>query len=580
MLIGLSVNHKEGLSCISNAYVNAVIKAGGTPILIPLTNNTQILHNILLQIDGLILSGGGDIYAPLFNEELHPAVESYDLERDNYDILLTRMAAERQIPILGICRGHQVINVAFGGNLIQDIPSQAPHSKVNHNQSEPRETGTHLVNIQPNSKLHQILKTDKILVNTFHHQAIHQVANGFKAVAFSEDGLNEAIESTENKSIIGVQWHPENMAVADNDSMRPIFNYIIGESELYRKAKEIHKNIYSIDSHCDTPMYFRYGIDIGKKNQVLKVNPKDLGAEHEDGFVDYELKVDIPKMQEGLLDAVFMVAYLKQGARDKKTSEKTVLKTESILRELIRQVENNQAVAGIAKSTNDLKQLKKEGRKAIFMGIENGSGIGKDIQNIRKFADMGVSYITLSHNGNNDICDSAIGNSEHNGLSNFGKEVIKEMNRLGILIDISHASEKTAFDVLQISDKPIIASHSSAKALRRHPRNISDKLLKAIAEKGGVVQICLYTYFLRNDKNATVKDAVNHIDHIVKVAGIDHVGIGSDFDGGGGLKGLNSANELPQITIELLRRGYIEEDIAKIWGGNLMRVMDEVQTKF
>jgi microsomal dipeptidase-like Zn-dependent dipeptidase/gamma-glutamyl-gamma-aminobutyrate hydrolase PuuD len=555
MLIGLSVNHKEGTSCISNAYVNAVIKAGGSPILIPLTNDKQVLNTILSQIDGLILSGGGDIYAPLFNEELHPAVESYDLERDNYDILLTKMAAERQIPILGICRGHQVINVAFGGNLIQDIPSQIPKSKINHSQSEERAIGTHSVSIKTNSTLHKILKADNVFVNSFHHQSNNRVADGFKAVAFSEDGVNEGIESTENKSIIGVQWHPENMAVVNNEPMLSLFRHLINEAELFQITKDIHKNIYSIDSHADTPMHFSKGIDIGKKHDMVQV--------------------DIPKMQEGMLDAVFMIAYIKQGARDKASSQKAVEKTEFILQELIRQVENNKEFAGIAKSTADLKRLKKEGKKAIFIGIENGYGIGKDIQNIQKFADMGVSYITLSHNGDNDICDSAIGNSEYNGLSNFGKEVVKEMNRLGIMIDISHTSEKTSFDVLQISDKPVIASHSSAKALRRHPRNISDKLLKAIAEKGGVVQICLYPNFLRTNASATVKDAVDHIDHIVKIAGINHVGIGSDFDGGGGLKGLNAANELPQITMELLRRGYSEEDIAKIWGRNLMRVMEE-----
>jgi len=557
MLIGLSVNHKEGVSCISNAYTNAVIKAGGSPVLIPLTNDISVLNRILSQIDGLILSGGGDVYAPLFNEELHPAVESYDLERDNYDIALARMAAARQIPILGICRGHQVINVAFGGNLIQDIPSQIPKSKINHSQSEVREQGTHWVDIKPNSKLQEILKTNKVLVNSFHHQSNKTIANGFKAVASSKDGVNEAIESTENKSIIGVQWHPENMAVAENETMLSLFRHLISDAELFRMAKDIHQNIYSIDSHCDTPMHFSKGVNIGEKTAILQV--------------------DVPKMQEGLLDAIFMVAYLKQGARDEKTSQKIVKKTETIIQEIIQQVENNKEIVGIAKTTADLKQLKKEGKKAIFIGIENGYAIGKDIQNVQKFADMGVRYITLSHNGDNDICDSAIGNSEHKGLSSFGKEVVKEMNRLGIMVDISHTSEKTSFDVLKISEMPIIASHSSAKALRRHPRNISDKLMKAIAEKGGVIQVCLYTHFLRNDKNATVKDAVDHIDYVVKTVGIDHVGIGSDFDGGGGLIGLNAVNEMPQITMELLRRGYVEEDIAKIWGGNLMRVMDCVQ---
>ncbi|GHT50705.1 hypothetical protein FACS189440_18590 [Bacteroidia bacterium] len=577
MLIGLSVNHKEGLSCISNAYVNAVIKAGGAPVLIPLTNDVPVLENILSKIDGLILSGGGDIYAPLFNEELHPAVESYDLERDHYDIRLVKMAAARQMPILGICRGHQVINVAFGGSLIQDIPSQVPDSKINHNQSEAREIGAHTVSVSPDSKLYQIVNKEHLFVNSFHHQAVKVVAPDFEAVAYAEDGVIEAIESTEEKSILGVQWHPENMAVAENDTMLSIFKHVVNEAELYRMAKEIHQDIYSIDSHCDTPLFFQFGIDIGKKNPVLKINPHLLGVKTEQSTIDYQLKVEVPKMQKGLLDATFMVAYLKQGARDAKTSQKTVAKTESIIKELIRQVEQNQDVVGIAKSTDDLKRLKQEGKKAIFIGIENGYGLGKDINNVQKFADLGVRYITLSHNGDNDICDAAVdSHSEHNGLSEFGKEVVKEMNRLGIMVDISHTSEKTSLDAVELSQYPVIASHSSVKALCNHPRNISDKLMHAVADKGGVIQICLYTYFLRKDGKATVRDAVDHIDYVVKTVGIDHAGIGSDFDGGGGIKGVNAANEMPQVTMELLRRGYSKEDIAKIWGGNLMRVMDIV----
>ena len=357
-------------------------------------------------------------------------------------------------------------------------------------------------------------------------------------------------------------------------------DHIVDEAELYRTAKEIHKRIYTIDSHCDTPMYFKYGINIGENNKTISVNPKDWGVTDDAKPVKYQIQVDIPKMQEGFLDATFMVAYLKQGKRDEKSLRKAVQKTESILREIIQQAENNKKNAEIAKTTDDLRRLKKEGKKAIFIGIENGYGIGKDIGNIRKFADMGIGYITLSHNGDNDICDSAMNSKqEHNGLSEFGKEVVKEMNRLGVMVDISHTSEKTSFDVLEISEYPVIASHSSAKALRNHPRNISDKLLKVIAQKGGVVQVCLYTYFLRNNKKATTSDLVDHIDYIVKTVGIDHVGIGSDFDGGGGLFDVKTVSGMPKITVELMKRGYSEEDIAKIWGGNLMRVMDIVQKK-
>lgn len=579
MIIGLSVNHKDGTSRIADAYVNAVIKAGGTPVLIPLINNPSILDKILSKIDGLILSGGGDIYTPLFNEELHPTVTEYDLERDQYDIQLARLAEEKQIPILGICRGMQVLNVTFGGNLIQDIPSEISESPINHNQSETREIGTHSVSILPESRLYSIIKEENILVNSFHHQSVKEVAPGFEAVAFAEDGIIEAMESSEEKAILGVQWHPENMAVAGNQAMIDTFKYLTDEAALYEKAKAIHKRICTIDSHCDTPMYFPYGIDIGKKNSKIRVNLYRMGVMNEGEFADYELKVDVIKMQEGMLDGIFMVAYLRQGNRDEKSSEKTTEKAISILNEIKSQAEKNRDIVALAYTSDDLKKNKSEFKKSIFMGIENGYAIGKDLKNLTLFKEMGVTYITLTHNGDNDIADSAIGKNEHKGLSDFGEEVVREMNRLGMIIDISHASEKTSFDVLEISEHPIIASHSSTKALCNHPRNISDKLMKAIAEKRGVIQICLYGPFLKKGGNATVKDAVDHIDHIVKTVGIDHVGIGSDFDGGGGVKGLQKVNEYPQLTIELLRRGYSEEEIAKIWGENLMRVMNIVQNK-
>jgi microsomal dipeptidase-like Zn-dependent dipeptidase len=278
-------------------------------------------------------------------------------------------------------------------------------------------------------------------------------------------------------------------------------------------------------------------------------------------------------MEKGMLDAVFMVAYLPQGMRTLKASQQAFEKAVSIINQIKRQIENNSAVVAQACTVSDLKKNKAGGKKSIFIGVENGYAIGKDITNIKRFADLGVKYITLSHNGNNDICDSNSGPVEHNGLSEFGKEAVKEMNRCGIIADISHTSEKTAFDVLAVSRYPIIASHSSVKALCNHPRNLSDQLIKAIADKGGVVQICLYHGFLKKSGPASVKDAVDHIDYIIRLVGIDYVGIGSDFDGGGGIKGLQSANEFPQITMELIRRGYSDTDIAKIRGGNLMRVM-------
>jgi len=577
MLVGLSANHTENTSRIADAYVNAVLEAGGTPILIPLINDEKVLEEIVARIDGLILSGGGDIYSPLFGEELHPSVESYDLERDRCEMALVKQAAERQMPILGICRGSQVINVAFGGSLIQDIPSQVPESTVNHNQEETREVPTHSVRITPESRLHQITQAEQIMVNSVHHQAVKSVAPGFKAVAWSEDGVIEAIESTEEKVLWGVQWHPEYGAVAGNPVMINTFKYLVTEADVFEKAKTLHKKIYAIDSHCDTPIFFKYGIDIGKSKLSMKVNPKELGAENEDRLVNYTLKVDVPQMEKGLLDAVFMVAYIPQGARTKKASQQAFEKAINIIDELKRQIKNNSTIVAQAYDVSDLKNNKAQGKKSIFVGIENGYAIGNDIGNIKRFAELGVKYITLSHNRNNDICDANAGNAEHNGLSEFGKEVVKEMNRCGIMVDISHTSEKTAYDVLAISRYPVIASHSSVKALCNHPRNLSDQLIKDIAKKKGVVQICLYHGFLKKNGTASLKDAVDHIDYVVRLVGIDYVGIGSDFDGGGGIVGLQSADEFPQITMELIRRGYSDADIAKIWGGNLMRVMEAVR---
>ncbi|MDR0768372.1 MAG: gamma-glutamyl-gamma-aminobutyrate hydrolase family protein, partial [Dysgonamonadaceae bacterium] len=253
MIIGLSVNHAEGKSCIADAYVNATVKAGATPVLIPLVTDKSVLENIVSNIDGLILSGGGDIYSLLFGEELHLTVTDYNLDRDKYDLTLIHLAAERQMPVLGICRGHQALNVAFGGTLIQDIPSQVLNSKIVHSQTEARDVATHSVRINPESKIYQIIKQIDLQVNSFHHQAIKTVAPGLKAVAFAEDGIIEAIEAEDGKTIWGVQWHPETMAAAGNAVMVDTFKCFAGEADLYKKAKEIHRKIISLDSHTDTP---------------------------------------------------------------------------------------------------------------------------------------------------------------------------------------------------------------------------------------------------------------------------------------------------------------------------------------
>jgi len=367
------------------------------------------------------------------------------------------------------------------------------------------------------------------------------------------------MEGMPHYPIFSVQWHPEKMAPLPNEDMQKLFRHFIREAAFFRTAKSIHRKYLVVDSHCDTPIKFTDGIDIGKRNR--------------------ELKVDLPKMEEGLIDAVFMVAYLPQGERTVEHSARATQKAIDILYAISEQVENNRHRAGIAYTEEDLLRLKSEKRKGIFFGIENGYAIGKELSNIALFKQMGVGYITLCHNGSNDICDSSQGETEHNGLSDFGRQVVMEMNRQGIMVDVSHTSEKSFFDVMEISQHPVIASHSSARAVCDHPRNLTDEQLKALAQNGGVVQICLYPAFLSRKSSATISDAVQHINHIVKLIGIDHVGIGSDFDGDGPsfLIGCRATNELINLTVALLRQGYSEEDLRKLWGANILRVLGYVQ---
>ena len=227
----------------------------------------------------------------------------------------------------------------------------------------------------------------------------------------------------------------------------------------------------------------------------------------------------------------------------------------------------------LARTPDDLYRNKREGRKSIMLAIENGLALEGDIRNLQHFADRGIVYMTLCHNGDNDICDSARGSNTHNGVSDFGEQVIREMNRLGILVDLSHAAEKSFYDALDISTKPIVCSHSSSRALCDHPRNLTDDQMRALAAKGGVAHTTLYPGFLRKDGEACILDAIAHLEHAIDIMGIDHVGLGTDFDGDGGIRGLADASELINFTRALLRRRYSETDIEKIWGGNWLRVM-------
>lgn len=373
------------------------------------------------------------------------------------------------------------------------------------------------------------------------------------------------------------------------------------------KAAEIHDKVFTIDSHTDTPLkFFNSDFDIGKENDGRKG----------------EGKVDIPRMEKGGLDAVFFAVFIGQRERDSLGNAKAFDKAEKIFESTYEQLRLNQEKVALALSPSDGYDLEKGGKRAIYLGIENGYPIGNNLENINYFYDLGARYITLVHSSNNDISDSSTDKEgpEYNGLSEFGEEVVKRMNELGMMIDVSHASDSAFYDVLRLSSKPVIASHSCARALCDHPRNLTDDMLKALAENGGVIQMCILSDYVKKlEQNperieakkafrekhsnwnnyteeerkaglrdwyqldvdfppnlATVSDAVDHIDHIVKVAGIDHVGIGTDFDGGGGLQDCFDVTELGNITLELVKRGYTEEDIRKIWGGNFMRVFEEV----
>ncbi len=559
--IGISSNRKDGFSCVADAYVKSVVMAGGAPVLIPVITDIDALTSIVASLDGLLMSGGGDLNPLYVGEEPVPQLQDVDTFRDVFDLTLLRLAINRQLPIMGICRGHQIINVAFGGSVYQDIYSGHEGGAIKHSQAMPREQASHSVRITGGtSRLFEALgKVSEIRINSMHHQAVKTVAPEFRETAVAPDGINEAMEHIE-KSIFSVQWHPEAMAADGDERMLGLFKCHVEAARLFKEAKRIHRRNIILDSHTDTPMIFPAGFNLGKK---------------EGG------KVNLPLMEEGMVDAAIMVAYIPQGKRDDESLQHATDYAMNRLKEIHRQEETLADRMVIARSPEEVRVAKDAGKKAILVGVENGYAIGKDIRNVARFKGMGVSYITLCHNGSNDICDSARGEAEWGGISPFGREVVAEMNRLGIMVDVSHAAESTFYDALEISTQPVIASHSSARALCDHPRNLTDNQLKALAQKGGVAQVCLYKGFInKNAGKASLTDAIRHINHIVDLIGIDHVGIGSDFDGDGELIGCRASNELINITVRLLKEGYCEEDIAKIWGGNLLRVMARVQSAY
>ena len=560
-VIGITANFADGKATLADAYYRSVLEAGGVPLLIPPYSEREALLETLSHIDALLLTGGADIDPRYMGEEPdYSLLHTINPARDGQELLLAQLADARSLPILGICRGVQVIAAAFGGSVHQDIYAALGPQLLNHDQ-EPVERGvaTHDVAFAADSRLGAIFDRERLSVNTFHHQAVSRVPAGFEVVATSPDGVIEGIEATDGRSIIGVQWHPESFIMNGDGSMMPLFRWLVDEAALYRRVAELHKGMLTIDSHCDTPMLSATGYRLDRRDEVALV--------------------DLHKMSEGLLDATTMVAYIPQGERDDESLEQAAEKADALLDWVAAAVADNAAHVALCCSLDELYRTKTQGKRAIMLGVENGYAIGRDLSGIERLRRRGVVYMTLCHNGDNDICDSARGCGEHGGLSAFGREVVREMNRTGMVIDLSHAAESTFWQVLECSGKPVVCSHSSCRALCDHPRNLTDEQMRALAAKDGVVQVTMYSGFLRKEGEATLDDFMTHLQHAIDVAGIDHVGIGTDFDGDGKVIGCASASQLRNVTRELLRRGFAAADIEKIWGGNWLRVMQQVQEK-
>ena len=576
-VIGITGNFRDGDCTLAKAYWASILEAGGIPVIIPPFDNTEAVTQLLDSIDGLLLSGGADI-DPVFLDEEPLDCISVNPERDIPEMLLVRLAVNRHVPILGICRGIQLLTAALGGRLYQDIQTQHGTQSLQHSQSGARHERSHTVTVEKGSLLHSILGEDILEVNSFHHQAVKRVPEGFKAVATAPDGIIEAMESIRFRPILGVQWHPECMLPAGDRSMMPIFGWLIQQAGLYRQAVHIHRTHIILDSHCDTPMFFDKGARFQDRDVSIPVEYEYVGEQSPDGnpVFMYSPLVSLPKMSDGRLDASFMVAYLRQEERDESSLANATKKADRLLSLIEQRIASCNGKAAIARRPDELLTNKSKGIRSIVLGIENGYALGLNLNNVEHFANRGVAYITLCHNGDNDICDSAKGKGEHNGLSPFGRETVKEMNRLSVMVDLSHASEKSFYDTLELSSQPVICSHSSSRLLCNHPRNLTDDQLKALAGKGGVAQVCLYDGFIKRGGGATIHDAVRHIVHMAGIAGIAHIGIGSDFDGGGGLIGLEDASCFTELTRLLLAEGFTADEIGGIWGGNFIRVWQTV----
>ena len=326
-----------------------------------------------------------------------------------------------------------------------------------------------------------------------------------------------------------------------------------------------------------------------EKSELITIDTHiDINVENFTDSLNYTMNTDtqfnLPNMLEGGLDVAWLVVYTAQGELNEEGYEaaynNAVSKFDAIGR-LVNKYAPDQIE--LALNSDDVRRILNKDKKVIMIGVENAYSMGLDTSNVRKFWEKGARYVSLTHNGHNQFSDSNTGEfdgtSMHNGLSDLGKEVVELLNYYGIMIDISHPSKEAIRQMTELSKAPIIASHSSARGLRDHPRNVDDEQLNWIKQNGGVIQTTALGFFLtdREDPPANMDDFMDHIDYMVEKIGIDHVGISYDFDGGGGILGWEDASETMNVTSALRERGYSESEIAKLWGGNLLRVLDEVQ---
>src|SRR6266446_3746945 len=371
--------------------------------------------------------------------------------------------------------------------------------------------------------------------------------------------------------------------------------------DISARAKKLHFSTIVVDTHDDTTQRFLDGkFDLGPRN------PRG--------------SIDIPRMREGNLSAIFFSIWMPSKVTGAEAVDHALVQIDAVC-EQVRKHSNDLALATTAA---EIREAHKQGKIAALMGVEGGHMINSDLGVLRSFAALGVRYMTLTHSGNDEWADSSTDKAVHNGLTDFGKEVVREMNRLGVMVDISHVSDKTFYDALEVSKAPLFASHSSCRAICDAPRNMTDQMMKDLAAKGGVIQINYHVGFLSQEfrdaekanpdlnkaiaaevmkrcgenegcqliegdritreyveqgKLPRVESAkiIEHVEHAVKVAGIDHVGLGSDFDGANMPYGMEDASKLPRITEALLQKGYPESDVKKILGENTLRVMSEVE---